>query len=135
MSLFNRWMVAPGANLGHKSLMGQGIPFALKPSLVATNADMTATVAQMAGGAIIYTSLSAGRSVTTPTAALILAAATSMDIGETFSFFVSAQAAFAVTWVAGVGVTLAGRATTPASSWSLIVVEKTSATTVTWTVF
>jgi hypothetical protein len=57
-----------------------------------------------------------------------------MDIGDSFSLYVSIQDAFAGTWVAGTGVTLAGRATTPASSMSIVVVTKTSATTVKWTV-
>lgn len=134
MSLFNRVMTSPGSQLPVQSRQGQGNFAALKPTIVTTDAAMTMTVAQMSGGAVIYSSFSAGRAVTTPAAALILAAAADMDIGDTFSFYVSAQAAFAVTWVAGTGVTLAGRATTPASSFSLIIVEKLSATTVSWTV-
>lgn len=134
MSLFNRILTSPGGQLPVQSRQGQGTFAALKPTIVATDAAMTMTVAQMSGGVVLYSSLSAGRVVTTPTAALILAAATDMDIGDTFSFYVSAQAAFAVTWAAGTGVTLAGRATTPASSFSLVIVEKLSATTVSWTV-
>lgn len=97
-----------------------------------TNADHTITVAEMSTGVLYYSALSAGRAVTTPTAALILAAAPDMDVGDSFVFLVSIQDAFAITWVAGTDVTLAGRATTPASSSTWIVVTKTSATTVTW---
>lgn len=117
-----------------KSGTGTGLFANIKLTSKTTDADHTLTVDEMAGGAVYYSALSAGRAVTTPTAALILAAATDMDLGDTFSFLVSIQDAFAITWAAGTGVTLAGRATTPASSWSWILVEKTSATTVTWTV-
>lgn len=134
MALFTRVVTSPGSQMPVVSRQGQGMIAHLKPTIVATNADMTMTVAQMAGGVIIYSSFSAGRAVTTPTAALILAAAGDMDIGDTFTIVVSAQAAFAATWVAGAGVTLAGRATTPASSFSMVIVEKLSATTVSWTV-
>ena len=97
-----------------------------------TNADHTITVAEMSTGVLYYSGLSAGRAVTTPTAALILAAAPDMDVGDSFVFLVSIQDAFAITWAAGADVTLQGRATTPASSSTWIVVTKTSATTVTW---
>jgi hypothetical protein len=133
MGLFNRVLTAPSGQLPVVSRQGQGMIAFLKPTIVATDAAMTMTVAQMAGGVVLYSSLSAGRVVTTPTAALILAAAGDMDIGDTFTFLVSAQAAFAVTWAAGVGVTLVGRATVPASSYSVVIVEKLSATTVSWT--
>ena len=97
-----------------------------------TNADHTITVAEMSTGVLYYSALTAGRAVTTPTAALILAAAPDMDVGDSFVFLVSIQDAFAITWVAGTGVTLQGRATTPASSSTWIVVTKTSDTAVTW---
>lgn len=97
-----------------------------------TNVDHTITVAEISTGVLYYSALSAGRAVTTPTAALILAAAPDMDVGDSFVFLVSIQDAFAITWAAGAGVTLAGRATTPASSSTWIVVTKTSDTTVTW---
>ena len=125
---------AMNAAVPSKSAQGTGMFANIKLTSKTTNADHTLTVDEMAGGAVYYSALSAGRTVTTPTAALILAAATDMDIGDTFSFIVSIQDAFAITWSAGTDVTLAGRATTPASSWSWILVEKTSATTVTWTV-
>lgn len=117
-----------------KSGVGTGLFANIKPTAVATDANVTMTVDQMAGGMVQYTGFSAGRNITTPTAALILAAATDMDIGDAFTIVVSVVPAFAGTWVAGTGVTLAGRATTPASSWSLVTVTKLSATTVEWRV-
>lgn len=102
------------------------------PQVKTTNADHTMSIPELMSGALYYDSLSAGRAVTTPTAALILAANPAMDIGDSFVCLVSIEDAFALTWVAGVGVTLAGRATTPASVSTFVVVTKTAATTVTW---
>jgi hypothetical protein len=125
---------AGGQEIPGKSSVGTGLIGNVSITSKTTDANHTITVAEMAGGVIYYSALSAGRNVTTPTAALILAAAQDMDIGDTFLLIVSIQDAFAITWVAGTNVTLLGRATTPASSNSIIVVEKTSATTVNWTV-
>ena len=134
MSLFTRFLTAPGTNIPAVSRAGEGLMANLNPTIVATDAAVTMTVAQMAGGMVQYSSFSAGRVITTPTAALILAAAPDMDIGDSFSFIVSVVPAFAGTWAAGTGVTLVGRATTPASSWSIVTVTKLSATTVRWLV-
>lgn len=124
-----------GNEILQQAAAGAGIMDNISVTEVSADANQTLTVAQMSGGAILYTGFSTGRNLTTPTAAQILAAATDMDIGDSFSFIVSIQDAFAGTWVAGdADVTLAGRATTPASSWSMVVVTKTSATTVRWTV-
>lgn len=117
-----------------RSGIGTGFFSNIKPTAVATDAAVTMTVDQMAGGMVQYTGFTAGRAITTPTAALILAAATDMDTGDSFSFIVSIVPAFAGTWTAGAGVTLAGRATTPASSWSIVTVTKLSSTTVEWRV-
>ena len=133
--LFKRLQyTSTGQEIPGKSSVGTGFFANIAPTVKTTDANHTLTVAEMSGGCVIYSSFTAGRSVTTPTAALILAAASDMDIGDSFTFLVSSTAAFAATWVAGAGVTLAGRATTPASSFSIIVVEKTSSTTVKWTV-
>lgn len=102
-------------------------------STIAADANAVLTVAQMSGGAVQFTGFTAGRNITTPTAALILAAAPDMDIGDAFAITLSTTTAFAGTFVAGTGVTLAGRTTLPASSSAYIVVTKTSATTVSWT--
>jgi hypothetical protein len=101
---------------------------------IATDAAATITAAQIEGGVVQFTGFTAGRVLTTDTAANILAAFPEMDVGDSVEFRVSCVAAFAGTYAAGTGVTLAGRATTPASSHSVIYITKTSATTVTWTV-
>lgn len=130
--LFKRNLISTASLTPSPMRMGDG--FLGNPTILekTTDANHTLTVAEMSGGLVYYSALSAGRQVTTPTAALILAAAPDMDIGDSFCFMVSIQDAFAITWVAGTGVTLRGRATTPASSFSWIVVVKTSATTVDW---
>ena len=101
---------------------------------IATDANRTLTVQDISGNAIIFTGFTAGRTLTTDTAANILAANPQMDIGDSICLVISVIPAFAATYAAGTGVTLAGRATTPASSYSMIYITKTSATTVTWLV-
>lgn len=130
--LFKRLMATDNAGLPQVSRQGLGMVGNISVVEKTTDAAHTITVAEMGGGCIYYSALSAGRTVTTPTAALILAACPDMDIGDSFCFWVAIQDAFAITWAAGVGVTLAGRATTAASSSSMIVVTKTSATTCNW---
>ena len=133
--LFKRLQhTAAGQDVPGKSGIGTGFFANLRAAIVATDANLTLTVDQMSGGLVQFSSFSAGRTVTTPTAALILAAASDMDVGDSFTFLVSVTPAFAATWAAGTGVTLLGRATTPASSYSLVVVTKLSATTVSWNV-
>jgi hypothetical protein len=134
MSLFKRVLTAPGTNIPEVSRAGLGFLGALNKISIATDSALTLTVAQMSGGYIQYTGFTAGRALTTPTAALILAACPDMDIGDSFSFVVSVVPAFAATWTAGVGVTLSGRATTPASTWSLVTVTKLTSSTVEWNV-
>ncbi len=125
---------ANGQEIPQKSGVGTGMIGNVRITSKATDANHTLTVAEMSGGVVYYSALSAGRTVTTPTAVQMLDAAPDMDVGDTFMLIVSIQDAFAITWAAGTGVTLDGRATTPASSNSIIVVEKTGATTVRWTV-
>ena len=133
--LFKRTLIMSyGNELAQRSAGGSGTVENVSVAAIATDANLTLTVAQLAGGAVQFTGFTAGRNVTTPTAALILEAATDMEIGDSFSLYVSCVAAFAATYVAGAGVTLAGRATTPASSFSVVVVKKLSATTVEWRV-
>ena len=131
---FLRTLVGSAKTLLRPMRQGDGILANIKVHVDTTAGAKTLTVDQISGGAINYTGLSAGVNFTTTTAALILAAFPDMDIGDSFSFLVSIQDAFAGTWVAGVGVTLGGRTTTPASSWSWVVVTKTSDTAVSWTV-
>ena len=102
---------------------------------ISADANAILTVAAMAGGLIQFTGFTAGRTLTTDTAANIIAANPWMDIGDTFEVDISITTAFAGTYAAGAGVTLAGRATALASSISKILVTRTGAATVTVTGF
>ena len=130
--LFKRVLASDKSGLPQVSRQGLGLIANIDITSKTTDVNHTLTVAEMSGGMVYYSALSAGRNVTVPLATDILAAAPDMDIGDSFSFFVSIQDAFAITWVTNTGVTLVGRATTPASSWSLITVTKLTATTVQW---
>lgn len=120
--------------IARPAVNGDGIHANPLITTIATDAALTLTAAQIAGGMVIFSSFSAGRVVTTDTAANIIAAFPNLEIGDTAIIIVSAQAAFAATWAAGTDVTLAGRATTPASSYSIVAITRTGAATVTWTV-
>lgn len=134
--MFKRVKLASANNggLDERARQGAGLFDMINWIAVATDAARVLSLDDISSGGIQFTGFTAGRNLTTPTAAAILAAAPDMDIGDSFSFFVSVTTAFAATYVAGAGVTLAGRATTPASSWSIVTVKKLSATTVEWRV-
>jgi len=100
-----------------------------------TDSNHTLDFTQLAGGAVQFSGQTAGRSITTPTAVNLLTLYPAMDIGDSFDFFISNLPAFALTWVAGAGVTLAGRATSPASTSTRVMVIRTGAAAVTWNVF
>ena len=120
--------------LERQSRVGDGFVANPLVNVYATDAILTISIPQLLGGILQVTGLTAGRNFTTPTAADIIAAMPDMDIGDTYMFLVSVTTAFAITWVAGSGVTLAGRSTTPASTATWIAVTKTSSTAVTWNV-
>ena len=119
--------------LARASLPGDSI-LSPAPTVIATDANDTITVAKILSRFLQYTGFTAGRTLTTDTAVNILAALPDLNIGEAVTMIVSCVAAFAGTYAAGTGVTLAGRATTPASSYSLVVITKLSTTTVEWRV-
>lgn len=96
------------------------------------DANTTLAAAQITGGLISFTTLTAGRNITTPTAADLNVAFSNMDIGDSFLLTVSVIPGFALTWVANTGVSLAGRATAPASTCSFVLITKTGSATYTW---
>lgn len=135
IGIFKRPWIGNGQNLPGTGFAGSGWLANPKAVIVATDAAQTMTTDQMAGGAIVYSALTAARVVTTPTAAAIIAALGSdYNVGDTFVFAVSAATAFAVTWAAGTGVTLVGSAAVEAGTWTMVLVEKLSDTTVRWIV-
>ena len=104
------------------------------PLVISAAGAYTLVVAAMARGAVVFTGLTAGANLTTDTAANILAAFPNLDVGESVVVEIGIEDAFALTLVAGAGVTLAGCATIAASSKRNLYFTKTSATTVTCTV-
>jgi hypothetical protein len=131
MSLFNRFAVYDGG-LQRKHLPTEGIQPVIRSVDYATDAAYTLTIPDIVGGCFRVTGFTAGRNLTTPTAAQITAAAPDMGVGDSFTFMVSMTVAFAATWVAGTGITLAGRGTCPASVISFVEVIKVSDTAYTW---
>lgn len=101
-------------------------------TVVAADAAYTLTVTDVANGVIQFTGLTAGRNLTTPSAAALTAAFPEVDIGESIELRVSITTAFALTMVAGASVTLAGLATVPASSSRHLMFTRTAAAA--WTV-
>jgi len=107
--------------------VGSGFVSNIFPTAIAADANQTITVGQLQAGAVQFTGFTAGRTLTTPTGAALTAAFPEMNIGDTLAMIVSIVPAFAGTWVAGdATVVLAGRSTTPASSYSIVLVTRTA---------
>lgn len=104
----------------------------LIPNVISADANATLTVANISGGAVVFTGFTAGRNLTLDTAANYLAAFPWMDIGDSITIVLSITTAFAGTLVTATGMTLAGRAAVPASSTcSLLTLTRTGAATMT----
>ena len=131
--MFNRPCVYDGG-LERESRVGDGY---LDKPLVTTNSsagNQTITVAMIMGGAAVFTGAAGAVQYTVDTAANILAAMPSMDIGDTYCFTVTNTAAQTATLNTAVtGVTYAGFTTANAQTRTGII-EKTSSTTIklTW---
>lgn len=129
-----RWMAQDGGQ-ERAARTGDNTMTCMLCKTVATDTNVVLDVATTAGGFVQYTGFTAGRNLTTDTAANIIAANPWMDIGDTFAINVSITTAFPGTLVAGTGVTLSGRATVAASSIGTLIFTKTSSTTVALNVF
>jgi len=90
------------------------------------------TAAQVIDSKIFTQTPTAARAVTTPTAALIVAAATGYVVGTSFEFTIvnKAAATHVITLTAGVGVTLVGLATVDATLSGTWIVRIDSASAV-----
>lgn len=131
---FKRVLVQDGGSVPNKMGPAAGLLSNIQPVEVTADANATITISQISAGAVFFTGFTAGRTLTVPTATVLLAAFGDMDIGDSITMFVSIQDAFAGTWFAAAGVTLRGRATTPASSWSAVSIVRTGAATFDWIV-
>ena len=112
---------------------GDGATWAPILVIVAADAAYQVTVADLAAGAIQFTGFTAGRALTAPLGTLVEAAFPEMDIGDSIAFKASVVPAFAGTWTAATGVTIAGRTTLPASSSQDVLIRKTALNTYVWT--
>ena len=99
------------------------------PTIISADAVDTLTVAKIAAGLVAYTGFTAARVLTTDTAANILAAFPSMDIGDSISLQIGISTAFAGTLAAGTGITLKGKTAVPASGAATLYFTRTGAAT------
>lgn len=113
---------------------GSGLLGMPNAAALAADTNQTLTVDQLAGGLILRSGQTAGRTDTTPTAALILAACPDMDIGDSFIVVISNVAAQILTLAGGTGVTLGTKTTIAASSVGFVLFTKTSATAMSATI-
>lgn len=129
-----RPIVQDGGGLSRNARAGDNVLSTRSLTTIATDTNATLAVATIAGGLVQFTGFTAGRTLTTDTAANIIAANPWMDIGDSFEVVVSISTAFAGTLAAGTGVTLAGKATVVASGLATLLFTKTGAAAVTCTV-
>lgn len=127
--MFQRMIVEDQLGQERESRIGEFPNFGV--STQAADSNQVIPIAAFQLGIYQRSGMTAGRSDTTPSAAAIIAANPAMNVGESFIVIVSVTVAFALTLVAGAGVTLAGKATIPASGFGVLLVTKTGDTTVT----
>lgn len=136
---FNRCLVNKSGGIPGPLRAGDGLVAALAPHVYAAEADATITLDQLNGGSIVQgTTLTSDVTYTLPTAAILLAAWDTMDIGDTFSFFVTNTqvGAFDVVIAVGTGITAVGANNTlsvPPQCTRLFTLTKTSSTAMTLT--
>ena len=109
---------------------GDGFLANVKVHAKSDDAAATLTVQQVAGGFIHQAgTLTAGRILTTPTAALLAAGLPEMEIGDSFAFLVTNgnAGAFAITLAGGADVTLVGSGAVPQFGSRIFVLVKTAA--------
>lgn len=130
--MFNRGLVSGGADLPRAMRAGDGYMANPVVGNILDTAAHTITVAEMAGGLIIRDTQSADRIDTTPTAALILAANPTMDIGDSFIIkFSNIDTAFQITLAGGTGVTASGTLIVLEGTMKELLFTKTGAATMT----
>lgn len=128
--MVSRALVYPDSGLPRKNVAGDGNIVNLKPDELTADSNTTLTWNNFAGGLIIKSGHTAGRTLTFPTAASIQAQLVKMEIGESILIKVSNQPAFALTIAAGAGGTLAStKSTVPASSYGEVLFAKTGEST------
>ena len=126
--MFVRPMVRQGGMV-RPMQAGDGLLANYVATALTVDAPSTLTVAQLAGGLILRSGASVGRTDTSPTAALIAAAFPDMDIGDSLSLRYSNTSTQTMTLAAGVGVTASGRLAVLTLTALEIIFVKTGAAT------
>ena len=126
----SRALVYPDNGLPRKAVAGDGNLVSLKPVELTADSNITLTWDNFAGGLIIKSGHTAGRTLTFPTATSIQAQLNNMEIGESIIVKISNQPAFALTIAAGTGGTVASTKTTvPSSAYGEVLFAKTGGST------
>ena len=128
--MFVRPMVQDNGTV-RASRVGDG--FLSNPLVTQLSADSAQTIplAAILGGIWAHAGHTASRIDTTPTAAILLAAMPTMDIGDSYKFTVASMAAFTIVVAGGTNVTASGNLTVLANSAKDFILTKTSATAMT----
>lgn len=124
-----RRMIQDIGGLTRVARAGDGVIEIVAPQVIATDANYTLTATDVARGALSFSGWTAGRTLTTDTAANLLTAFSNMDIGDSISVQLGVSAAFAGTLAAGAGITLKGKAALPASGALTLYFTRTGAAT------
>ena len=124
-----RRMIQDIGGLTRAARAGDGVIEIVAPAVIATDTNYTLTATDVAKGALSFSGWTAGRTLTTDTAANLLAVFSNMDIGDSVSMQIGISVAFAGTMAAGSGVTLKGKSAVPASGAATLYFTRTGAAT------
>lgn len=134
MAFFRNNLIGPD-RLPQQSRAGDGLQANFLPVRKSTDASVTLTLDDVNRGLIQQDlTLTAARTWTLPTAAILAAAWTNMDIGDTYSFVVTngQAAAFKIIIAVGTGITAIGTnnsLSTPPECSRFFTLKKTAAAT------
>jgi hypothetical protein len=123
--MFARAMIDDGSGMPRKARNGDGSQSNYAPATLATDANSVLTVALLAGGLVLRAGMTAARTDTTDTAVNLDKATPGMDVGDTLTFKISNQVAFAETVAGGVGVTASGNLVVAANGYKEFLLQKT----------
>jgi hypothetical protein len=124
---FARNLIVDGQGITRKARAGDGMLASLSQTANAVDANSTIPLAAVLGGLYIRNGMTATRADTVPTGAQLDAALPDMDVGDALLIVISVTTAFALTFTAATGVTLAGK-TVPASGFIYVLLSLDSRT-------
>lgn len=125
---FMRSMVRE-AGVEREAKQGEGMLAHVKWGLVTTAGNLTLTVPQVLGGIAAFSGAAGAVAYTLPLATDLIAAMPNMDIGDTYTFIISNSAAQNATITTNTGITLSGNGAVVNAGFKILVLEKTSSTT------